>query len=273
MTGIQAEGSAKRDPVTGVILGAEPFSFGEGREAVLFLHGWTSTPRELRFLAERIARSGFHCQGPLLPGHGTCLADLAPTRFPDYLEAAEKAYEALAASHARVTVCGLSMGGLLGLELAVRRPVAGLILVAPFIHPSGRTLGLPNRWLVGRVPLPATLPKSAGGPIADPEGAKDHIAYHAMPTGSMVSVVRAARAFLPKCGRVACPALILHSVGDATSDFTGSQLLIEKLGGEDKTLVAFNRGNHVITLDYHKQRIEETADRWLSARSGMPESA
>jgi carboxylesterase len=263
MRGVQQVKPRPRDAMTGVIVGAEPFAMGQGSRAILFLHGWTSTPRELRGLAEKAAQAGFHCQGPLLRGHGTQLADLVPTRFPDYLAQAEQAYTALAKTHERVFVCGLSMGGLLGLELAARFPVAGLILIAPFLIPFGKTLGLPNRWLIGRVPLPALLAKSAGGPIQEPIAAQQHIAYHAMPSASMVSVVQAARAMRPLIPKVLCPTLILHDVHDQTSDFRGSERLLENLGAKDKTLVAFERGNHLITLDYDRERLEATVLAWL----------
>jgi carboxylesterase len=239
---------------------------GTSSHAVLFLHGWSSTPRELRFLAEQTSRAGFHCLGPLLKGHGTRLQDLMPTRFDDYLAQAGEAYAALASRHERVSVCGLSMGGLIGLNLAATRPVAGLVLIAPFLIPWGRTCGLPNRWLVGRVPLPSIMAKSPGGPIQNPVTAPEHIAYHAMATRSMISVVKAGRAFLPRIPKVACPTLILHSVQDATSDFRGSQKLIEKLGSADKTLVAYNRGDHLITLDYEREKLEQTVLDWLLKR-------
>lgn len=262
----EARPERPRDPVTGVIRGAEPFAFGDGPDAVLFLHGWTSTPRELRFLAERIAPLGFRCEGPLLKGHGTCMEDLAPTRFSDYLAECESAYSNLASRGGRVYVCGLSMGGLLALNLALKYPVAGLILIAPFLLPSGKTFGLPNRWLIGRVPLPAVLAKGKGGPILDPEGLAGHIAYPAMPSASMVSVVLAARAALAALPRVQSPTLIFHARDDRTSDFRGTRLLIEKLGTEDKTLVAFNRGNHVLTLDFPRSRLEAETLGWLQAR-------
>ena len=267
MPGIQREKPWERHPGTGVILGAESFSFGAGSHAVLFLHGWSSTPRELRFLAERIAPAGFACKGPLLRGHGTLMADLASTRFSDFAGEAEKAFDDLASRHERISVCGLSMGGLLGLRLATRRPVANLILIAPFLQPTGSTFGIPNRFLVGRVPLPALMAKRIGGPIIEPEGAKGHIAYHAMPTKSMESVVVAARRFAREIPKIRCPTLIRHSVHDSTSDFAGSNILIEKLGAEDKTLVAFNRGNHVITLDYPREKLESTALDWLTQRA------
>jgi carboxylesterase len=258
--------SFERDPVTGVIRGAEPFAFGEGKDAVLFLHGWSSTPRELRFLAERVAPAGFRCEGPLLKGHGTRLEDLSPTRFTEYLAESESAYAALAARHGRVFVCGLSMGGLLALHLALKFPVAGMVLVAPFLLPSGKTFGIPNRWLIGRIPLPPTLAKGKGGPILDPEGLAGHIAYSAMPAASMVSVVLAARVHIASLPRIQAPTLIFHAVGDRTSDFRGSQLLMEKLGTEDKTLIAFNRGNHVLTLDFPRPRLEREAVAWLADR-------
>ncbi len=267
MPGVQQEKPWARDPVTGVILGAETFSFGAGSHAILFLHGWHSSPRELRFLAQRCADAGFHCYGPLLKGHGTRIQDLAATRFSDYLADAEKAFDALAATHERVSICGLSMGGLLGLMLAAKRPVANLILIAPFLSPKGKTAGLPNRWLIGRIPLWGEISKNPGGPIQDPAGREGHISYHAMPAHAMVSVVVAARRFVPRIPEVTCPALILHSVHDTTSDFAGSKLLMEKLGSNDKTLVAYNRGNHVITLDYEKEALEKTAVEWLKRHS------
>lgn len=253
-----------RDPVTGVIRGAEGFAFGEGADAILFLHGWSSTPREMRFLAERAAGAGYRCEGLLLKGHGTRLEDLAPTRFPDYLSESLAGFDSLAARHRRVFVCGLSMGGLLALHLALERPVAGLVLVAPFLMPSGTTFGLPNRWLVGRVPLPPMLAKGVGGPIVDPAGLAGHIAYHAMPRDSMVSVVRAGRKLARSLHRILAPTLIFHSIHDRTSAFVGTRMLMKRLGSPDKTLITYDRGNHVLTLDYPRPELEAETLAWLA---------
>ncbi len=269
MAGAQSRRDWERDPVTGVIRGAEPFVFDGGkgnRDAILFLHGWTSTPRELRFLAERAAQAGFRCEGLLLPGHGTRVEDLIPTRFPDYLAASQSAFAALQARHERVFICGLSMGGLLGLHLALTGKVAGLVLIAPFLVPSGSTFGIPNRWLIGRVPLPAMLGKSAGGPIEDPQGKVGHIAYSSMPSASMVSVVEAARRLKPSLATIQSPTLIFHSHHDHTSDVRASRILMQRLASEDKRLILYERGNHVITLDYPRPQLEADALAWLEQR-------
>lgn len=265
--GAQKEKAFPRDPVTGIIRGAEPFDLGPkaGAPAVLFLHGWTSSPRELRFLAEKISAAGFHCRGLLLQGHGLTLDALAPTRYADYLAQSETALKELRATHDKVFICGLSMGGLLGLDLASRHPdkIAGIVLIAPFLRAWGKTLGLPNRWLIGRVPLSGNISKSIGGPVKDPKGAEGHIAYHAMPAKTMVSVVLAGREVARRLPSIPCPTLILHDVHDTTSDFSGSLALIRDLGSTDKTLVAFERSNHILTLDFDRERTESEALAWL----------
>jgi carboxylesterase len=296
---MQEERPFPRDPVTQVIRGAEAFDFAPGppppaadpsrnhgradgasaladgridraTPAILFFHGWTSTPREMRFLAERFADRGYRCVGHRLKGHGLTVRALQGVSFQDHLEEAGEAFGRLAMEHDRVTLCGLSLGGLLALNVAARRRVDHLILIAPFMKPAGATLGVPNAWLVGRVPLGDMVAKDERGPIDDPAGLKDHIAYHAMPAREMASVVQGARDFEGLEKDVTCPVLILHGVHDRTSDFSGSLALMARLGSEDKTLVAFNRGNHVITLDSERARLEATALEWLDRRVHRP---
>jgi carboxylesterase len=244
---------------------------------VLFLHGWTSTPRELRFAAEKVAASGFRCRGILFEGHGRTLRALEGITFRDYLSQSEKAFGELALSHDRVSICGLSMGGLLALHLAARRRVDSLVLIAPFTRPWGSHFGLPNSLLLGRVPLPALIAKEVPGPISDPAGLEGHIAYHAMPSKELLTIAQGAKDLKGKEASITSPTLILHSVQDHTSDFAGSQSLIRELGADDKTLIAFNRSNHVITLDYDRERVETEIVDWLrrrrDARAGLPSTA
>jgi carboxylesterase len=248
--------------LTQIIPGAEPFAFGAGSQAILFLHGWTSSPRELRFLAEKIAPMGFHCQGLLLRGHGISLEALSPTRFADYLAQSLQAFDDLAARYTSVSICGLSMGGLLGLYIALERKVADLVLIAPFLRPWGKTLGLPNEWLVGRVPLWGNIAKSQAGPIKNLEEAKNHISYRAMPAAAMVSVVNAARKFRGLEAKITCPVLIHHDVQDTTSEFSGSLRLIERISSLERTLMVYAQSNHVLTLDFDRNKIESETVAW-----------
>jgi carboxylesterase len=90
----------------------------------------------MRGLALALAAAGLTVELPLLPGHGTDVADMVPTRWEDWSAAAEAAYVELAARCESVAVVGLSMGGTLSVWLGERHPeIAALVLVNPLIEP------------------------------------------------------------------------------------------------------------------------------------------
>jgi carboxylesterase len=112
--------------------GAEPWQSEGGPVGVLVVHGFTGNPQSMRPLAEAFAAAGLTVSLPLLPGHGTRVDDMLPTRWQDWSSAVESAHDELAARCEAVCVAGLSMGGTLALHLATRRPeVRGLVLVNP----------------------------------------------------------------------------------------------------------------------------------------------
>src|SRR5579862_2150885 len=105
-----------------ILEGAEPASFPGGPHGVLVLHGFTGNPVSMRPLAEAIAAQGHTVELPLLPGHGTAVEDMLPTRWDDWSAAAEAAYDELAGRCDAVAVAALSMGGTLACWLATRHP-------------------------------------------------------------------------------------------------------------------------------------------------------
>ena len=116
-----------------LIPGAEAWSADGGPAGVLVIHGFTGNPASMRGLAEALAAAGFTVDLPRLPGHGTKVEDMIPTRFDDWLGAAEEHYAALAARFDQVVVAGLSMGGALTAWLGSEHPeIAWLVLSSTF---------------------------------------------------------------------------------------------------------------------------------------------
>ncbi len=119
-----------------IIPGAEPWSHTSGSHGVLVLHGFTGNPQSMRPLAEAVAAAGFTVDLPLLPGHGTAVDDMIPTRWEDWSAAAEAAYQALAERCTKVAVTGLSMGGTLSCWLAARHSeITGIAVINPLVDP------------------------------------------------------------------------------------------------------------------------------------------
>lgn len=110
----------------------QPFYFkGNNGKGVLLIHGWTSTPYEVRRLGKYLNENGYTVYGPQLRGHGTISKDLENIRWTDWLEDAEIAFEKIKLECDQVFVGGTSIGANLGILLCSKnKDVSGLVLMA-----------------------------------------------------------------------------------------------------------------------------------------------
>ena len=62
----------------------QPFFFeGTNGKAILLVHGWTTTPYELRRLGRYLNESGYTVSAPLLKGHGSVPKELEKANWTD----------------------------------------------------------------------------------------------------------------------------------------------------------------------------------------------
>jgi carboxylesterase len=108
-------------------MGAPPFSTAQNSDhAVLLLHGLSSSPLELRFLARFLAEEGFITHTPELAGYSAGTGHLP---MEQWISAAVAQFDALAVQYRHVSVCGLSMGATLAAAVAHQRPAARALLL------------------------------------------------------------------------------------------------------------------------------------------------
>ncbi len=234
-----------------MVSGAEPMSTSEGEHGVLVIHGFTGNPVSMRGIADAAAAAGFSVEMPLLPGHGTSVDDMLPTRWDDWANAAEAAYASLRDRvTGKVVVVGLSMGGALTCHLATQHPeIAGIVAINALVsEPAGiRDL------LAGMVEAGETTMDAIGSDIADPDA--DEKAYGRTPLAPLVSLLEAAADLTPRLTDITCPTLIITSHQDHTVEPANSELLAAAVRGEVEHLWLDN-SMHVATLDYDKAEIE-----------------
>ena len=110
----------------------KPFYFkGNNKKAVLLLHGWSTTPYEIRRLGMFLNESGYTVHAPMLSGHGTKPSDLENVVYQEWVKDAQCAFDELKKDHEQVFVGGTSMGAILVMQLAEKnKNIAGLILMA-----------------------------------------------------------------------------------------------------------------------------------------------
>ena len=234
-----------------VLPGAEPYSATGDARGALVLHGFTGNPQSMRGLALVLADAGFTVEMPLLPGHGTDVADMVPTRWEDWSAAAEAAYLDLAARSDAVVVVGLSMGGMLAVWLAEHHPeIAALALVNPMVAPpDGDTVG----FVQAMIDNGDELAPGVGSDIAL-EGSVES-AYAELPLQAALSLFAAATEVESALESVTCPVLLFTSTQDHVVDPKSSALLVERAKGPIEQVV-LERSYHVATLDYDKDEIE-----------------
>ena len=114
-----------------------------GRIGVLLLHGFTSHLNTVNGLVPDLEEASIPYEMPMLRGHGTRYQDLRGVTARDWYVDAERALMELWNWVDRIVVVGLSMGGLVSLELAMRHPdkIAGVVTVAgalKFVDPLSR---------------------------------------------------------------------------------------------------------------------------------------
>lgn len=241
-----------------LIPGADPWSHiaaDPGAPGALVIHGFTGNPGSMRGLAEAFAAAGFHVEMPLLPGHGTAIEDMLPTRWADWQGAAEAAYRQLAERADRVVVAGLSMGGALTLRLGVDHPeIRGLVCVNPATQPQPPEVVAVLEQLVadGTEVMPGI-----GSDIADPDAHES--AYEGTPVRALLSLVL--DGLVPLAGAYASatvPLLLLNSPNDHVVDPAQAEFLASQWGGPVER-VTLERSFHVATQDYDQDLIFESS--------------
>jgi carboxylesterase len=237
-----------------IIPGAEPFSHTGGASGVLVLHGFTGNPQSLRPLAEALAAAGYTVDLPLLPGHGTAIEDMIPTRWADWSEAAESAYAKLAARCDQVVVVALSMGGTLASWLAEHHPeIRGLVLVNPFIDPPAESYRDVMRGLLdGGI----EVAPGVGSDIAKPGVAE--LAYPGAPIAAGLSFFEGIDETAAHLDRISCPVLLLSSRNDHVVPSSSGDVLCAGVAGPIER-VWLENSYHVATLDNDADEITSRA--------------
>ena len=89
-----------------------------GDEAVILLHSFTGTVRDVKALAEFLNEAGYTCYIPAYKGHGLSLEGLLAYTTNDWWEQVQESYHYLKDSgYENIHVLGVSLGALMSLKL------------------------------------------------------------------------------------------------------------------------------------------------------------
>lgn len=226
---------------------AGPFTMdGDNGHAVVLLHGFTGTPGQFRMMGRFLNDHGYTVHAPLLPGHGTRLEDMATVTRHDWLDAARRAVDEYR-GHDGVHVVGLSMGGLLTLNLDDVTSITTIDTPIKLYDWRWKIL-----WLV-RLVKPVVWFEE--GETFDDEAAEYAIDYGGFPTVAAVELRRLIRETRRRLPAVTAPALIVQSRADETVRPESAEIIYRKISSERKRLAWLETSRHNALLDPERVRL------------------
>jgi len=240
-----------------------PFDFVGDREiGVVCVHGFTGTPYEMRYLGEQLAHAGFTVHGVRLPGHGTRVDDLDATRWTDWADAVEDAFDTLAMLCRRVAVVGQSLGGLLALHLASRRPdVAAVGSLATPLWLDGLS-GRVARWAAdGVLQRIRAIPKLYGSDCRDRRTRRENPCYDAIPTRALAELATFMKVTDDALERVTQPVLVLHARKDHTAPVACAAEIAKRTHARRTRIL--ERSYHLIAADVERDIVAAEVTTFL----------
>ncbi len=227
--------------------------------SVLALHGLGGGRFELSPLIEALEQAGCRVSSPVLPGHEVTGPVMPASNWEDWVKAVEDAFDELALFGRPVVVVGFSTGGTLALLLATRRPVARLLLLAPFL--AIRYVGLiPFRPASYLGPISAILPNlpRRSPPARDRQARRlldQVVRFRTFSLKATVSALELIERVKPLVPAIETPTLILQGKLDTVVDPAGADWLFEHLGSPEKKLLWFAKSDHLLALDHERSLV------------------
>jgi len=245
---------------------AEPFFLlgDRSKPACLLIHGFTGTPKEMRWMGEYLNQKGFTCLGVRLAGHATVPEDMIASRWTDWTASVEDAYSLLKDLTDSIFLVGLSMGGILSLLMSARLDVKGVVAMStPYKLPDDPRL----RHIEWISKIVAYMPKSdevPGSSWFDKEAWKEHISYPQNPVrsiGELNKLLGEMRVALPQ---VNVPVMLIHSSDDKYVAPESMEMIYADLtNASDKTKLYITGSGHVVTRDAARRQVFEAAAEFI----------
>jgi carboxylesterase len=236
-----------------------------GRTGFLLIHGLGGTPVELRVVARALHRAGHTVHCPQLAGHCGSEQDLLATTWRDWAGSVEAALDRLKRDCDTIVVGGLSMGAVMAMHIAARRPadVQGLALYAPTLRYDGWSIP----WYAFLLKLLIDTPIGRRFRFVErhPFGIKDEriraMIVHAMgrgesaeagllgtPSGALREMWALIAQVRKVMGTIVQPALIVHARHDDVAGLSNAIHIQRSLGGLVDTVV-LDDSFHLVTID------------------------
>ncbi|MCX8124560.1 MAG: alpha/beta fold hydrolase [Spirochaetes bacterium] len=231
------------------------FKKGSSQTGILLLHGFTGTPAEMRYVAEKLNEAGATVYVPRYPGHGTNLLEMANSSVDAWFTAAREALFELKSHCQDVYIAGLSMGGIFAILLAREFAIEKIALMSVPCTLKEKTIyGAPIAGLFTKI---LWVPNKTKG-VCDEAARKEHICYDdgipVVQSWQLFKTIKKAMKALPQ---IESEVLIIQSKNDNVIPQHSAHYIYSHLGSAHKQLIWLHKSFHAITVDIEKDAVAQ----------------
>lgn len=239
------------------IVSPKPFTMGQGKRAVLLLHGFTGHTADVRMLGRFLEKRGYTCHAPLYKGHGVSPEELLQTGPDDWWEDVIAGYEFLKnRGHREIAVAGLSLGGVFSLKLGCQVPVKGIIpMCAPAYLQSEEVL------YEGFLAFAREYKRNEGKTEA--EIAREMAAIQNQPLKTLKAMEELVAEVRNAVDLIYAPLFIVQARHDHMVHLKSAEIFYEEAQSELKEIKWYEESGHVITLDKERNQLHEDIYQFL----------
>ena len=225
---------------------------GDGN-GILLMHGFTGSPAHMRMLADDLAERGYTVRSICLPGHASTEEEMAKESWQSWLQAAKTAVLEMKKTCKTVTVCGLSMGGVLALLLAEQMQVDACI-------PISAPMATKNRFLCLSGVMGKVIPRISWGDHPERSVALNadyDFGYTGFPTAKGADLYHLIRLARKNLFNITCPVLAVQSEDDETIWEGSADCILNGVGSEKKWKLWLHGVPHVCTISQEEPAIRD----------------
>ncbi len=234
---------------------------------ILLVHGFLSSPAEMRPMAEKLLAQGYPVYGVRMAGHGTSPADLRERSWHDWLHSLQRGYEILSSRVDRICMLGFSTGGAVSLLHAADQPdglLATVVINPPIKFRNKNMKFVPILHGVSKI-VRWSSPLEGVVPYRSNEPEHPRINYRNVPVRGLYELMQMKNILLDRLREVTCPCLLVQSSNDPITTADSTDIIMNGLVNAEVSLIEIDSDRHGIlyedTDNIHEKIIDYVNNR------------
>lgn len=223
----------------------------DGKIGCVIIHGFAGSTEEIEPLNKYLKDKGYLTTCPELEGHTGVRKDLKKTTYEEWISSAEKCLVEFKNKCDKIFIIGFSMGGLIGINLALKYKISGLItLCSPIYY-----------WDMKRVYL------NVVEDFKQREYTNLKRYYNSsvrIPFKAMVNFRILLGKTKPLVKEIQCPIFVAQGLVDDTVHHRSAKYIYDNSSSKTKALRYYKNSNHIICCGDDQEKLFKDVEEFIN---------